>query len=441
MPKESLATVTKRRLFGVLFIVMVVGFVSLSIAIYNKVFTDTVDIKLKANSTGNQLILDSDVKIRGLIVGSVRGISSNGKDATVSISLIPERAKLIPQNVTARILPKTLFGEQYIALAIPQEDLDPKNAKDVKYIKQGDVIEQDRTKGALEAQTVLDHLLPVLTAVRPADLNATLTAVATALQGRGEKLGQTLVDLDQYLKAINPHTKELISDLKKLGQVALEYNGVAPDIFDSLKNLQTTMKTVVEKKQGIDNLFTTGADTSVVLTGFLEQNQSRLITLTQQTAQTYPRLAEFAPEFTCLFGGIAKLVGLANKAIYNNQIHLSATADLTNMGKYVPGQQPRLVRGLGANCFGLPDNPQPIVNGHFQIPDKYRCVNDGAPLTNDPCGRKPSAAGYTALGSAQENSLVNTLIAGDLGTDPDKVPGVATILAAPMLRGQQVDLK
>jgi hypothetical protein len=46
-----------------------------------------------------------------------------------------------------------------------------------------------------------------------------------------------------------------------------------------------------------------------------------------------------------------------------------------------------------------------------------------------------------ALNSAEENALINTLVAGELHTAPNKVPGAATLLAGPLLRGQQVVVK
>ena len=48
--------------------------------------------------------------------------------------------------------------------------------------------------------------------------------MATALQGRGEKLGQTLVHLDSYLKQFNPHTRALVDDLGRLAKVSDLYN-------------------------------------------------------------------------------------------------------------------------------------------------------------------------------------------------------------------------
>ena len=339
----------------------------------------------------------------------------------------------------AQILPKTLFGEQFVSLILPP---DPAQAlQQHGPLTNNTVIQQDRSKGALEAQTVLDHLYPVLTAVQPADLNATLTAVATALQGRGEKLGQTLVNLDDYLTSLNPHTQKLVDDLKKLGKVSLEYNNVAPDIFDALTNLETTVRTTVQKRQALDSLLTVGSSTSAVLSGFLENNRERLISVAGQGAKIFPLLAQYSPEFTCLFAGVNKLFVDASKTVYDHAIHLGATVDTSNQGKYVPGNQPRLVTGYGPNCFGLPNNPQPTVNGKFQIPGKYRCLNDGAALTEDPCAQRPSAAGYSALNSPEEDALVNSLIAGDMHTTPDKVPPVATMLAAPLLRGHQVVMK
>ena len=452
MPAESLATKTKRRLLGVLFIALVASLITLSIAIYNKAFTPTVDVTLQADHTGNQLLLDSDVKERGIIVGSVKSVTAKGDPsdpdktiAVVKLALDPDRVKDIPSNVSAQILPKTLFGEQYVSLTLPTASAG--KVAGVRHIRSGDVIPQDRSQGALEAQDVLGDLLPLLTAVQPAELNSTLTALATALNGRGAELGRTLVNLDKYLKIINPHTQDLVNDLQKLGKVALEYNGVAPDIFATLQNLQTSVRTVVQKQQNLDNLLTTGTSTSNVVAGFLTDNRQRLINVTGQSAKVFSLLNKYSPEFTCLLSGINKLADGVGDAIYDNQIHLEITVDGGyNTTKYVPGDTPSLVTGYGPNCFGLPGTPTPTVDGKFQIPAKYQCLNDGAALT-DPttsgCGAKQTAAKVTnpSIGSAAESAMVNTLVAASLHTTPNKVPGGTTLLAAPLLRGHEVVVK
>src|SRR6476661_5499700 len=278
MAQESFATVVKRRGIGVLYLVVIASLLWLSVAIYQKKFTDVVLVTLKTDHTGNALQADSDVKERGLIVGAVRSVNVASGNACanpdvpcvrVELALDPSKVGEIPRNVSARILPKTIFGEQYVSLQIPS---DPGPA-----IGAGDVIAQDRSKGALEAQKVFGDLLPLLQAVQPAELNATLTAIAEALQGRGEELGRTLVQLDGYLKQMNPHTTQLVDDLTKLGKVADNYNAISPDLFQTLDNLRTSSQTLIEKADALPTLLTTATDTSNVIRSFLADNEQRLI--------------------------------------------------------------------------------------------------------------------------------------------------------------------
>lgn len=448
MARESFAVVAKRRLLGLLLLVVIAGLIALSIAIYNKAFTTTVDVTMRAGHTGNELLVDSDVKERGVIVGSVKSVTSQGDGAILKLALEPGRVNEIPKNVKAQILPKTLFGEQYVALIIPQR---PTQAR----IKGGDVIPQDRSKGALETEKVLGDMLPLLTAVQPAELNATLTALSQALANRGNELGQTLVTFDSYLKKINPHTQQLADDLGKLGRVSLEYNNLAPDIVATLKNLQVSARTVIDRRAGLDSLLTSGTDMSNVLRNFLSANRNRLIEVTGQTTKIYGLLDQYSPEFACLLAGVNNLYKLEGSAIYDHRIHLGVIIDRNNMGRYsVRGRhddRPIYITGQGPSCFGLPNNPQPTDrNGRFQIPEKLKCFRDGrngGALTRageqrncNPQSRSSSESSRM-LNSPEEDAFVNSLVATELGTTPNRVPGAATILAAPLLRGQQVVVK
>jgi virulence factor Mce family protein len=470
MAAESFAAVAKRRLYGLLLIVVIAGLVTLSIAIYNKAFSTFVPVRMKFDHTGNALAKGYDVTERGVIVGSVASVSSTGSGgATVTVNLDPGKIDEIPADVTAQILPKTLFGEQYVSLNIPAH---PSST----HIESGAVIGQDTSPGALETEKVLGDLLPLLNALEPAQLNETLTALAQALHNRGNTLGEMLVNLDSYLKQMTAqipgtaksYTQQLADDLGKLGQVSLEYNGVTPDLFATLQNLQTSVHTIITHQAGLNSLLVSGTDASNVLNGFLADNEQRLIQVTGQTTKIYGLLDEYSPEFTCLLAGLNDLADRANSAIYDDQIHLNVTVDtdLANGGfqtqPYTPGQEPRTVTGYGPHCFGLPDNPQPTVNGKFQIPSEFQLLCDGAPLTyqgesvhypTSP-GAKPPAGGTrckqpnaspasasSAMNSPEENAMVNALVAGQLHTTPNKVPGVATLLVAPLLRGQQVVVK
>jgi len=439
MARESFGTIARRRLLGLGYIVVICGLIALSIAVYNKAFTSVVTVTLRTDHTGNQLLTESDVKVRGIIVGSVRKVKSAGDGAVITLAIDPSRRKLIPDNVSAQILPKTLFGEQYVSLQLPAQPGPP--------IKAGATISQDRSAVALESEKVFGDLLPLLQAVRPAELNATLTAMADALKGRGQELGQTLVQFDNYLKSLNAdvspgvsYTKQLVDDLSNLGKVAVNLNTDAPDLIAMLNNFQVSAKTLIEKQAAFDTILTTASSTSGVIDSFLANNEQRLITIVDTSNRVYGLLNAYTPEYSCMLSALVTLNARAEKGIVHDQIQLSAQVynSPPKLGGYTTSDSVKYITGLGPNCFGMP-NPQVP----FKIPANFRCVNDGAALTADACSQNAAVSGFDqqAIGSPAENALVNTLIASSYGTTPDQVPPIATMLAAPALRGSEVSVK
>ena len=150
----------------------------LAVGQYAGAFRSGVPVTLKVDRVGTQLDPKADVKVRGLVVGSVTSIHTDGDGATVALSLDPKLVDQIPADVTARLLPKTLFGQKFVSLVPPA-------APGPRRIAAGAVIGEDRSRSAQEVERVLDDLLPLLQAVRPQDLATTLGALSQALQGRG----------------------------------------------------------------------------------------------------------------------------------------------------------------------------------------------------------------------------------------------------------------
>jgi hypothetical protein len=118
-----------QRLTGLLFLGVILGLIGLTIALYQKAFTPVVRVVLEADSIGNQLSVGGDVKVRGLIVGEVRGVSSTGDGATLDLALDPDQVDLIPADVEAQLLPKTLFGEKFVSLVVPEGASDRRSVR------------------------------------------------------------------------------------------------------------------------------------------------------------------------------------------------------------------------------------------------------------------------------------------------------------------------
>src|SRR5262245_47582052 len=107
----SLRASLQHKTLGVAFLVLLVLFGWLTYAIFNKSFARYDDVTLRSSKIGLQLPARADVKIRGVRVGEVletRPADNGGVD--IRLGLFPSQVHIIPANVSARIVPKTLFG-------------------------------------------------------------------------------------------------------------------------------------------------------------------------------------------------------------------------------------------------------------------------------------------------------------------------------------------
>ena len=136
--------------------------------------------------------------------------------------------------------------------------------------------------------------------MQPQNLSVTLTAIAQALQGRGTKLGQTLVQLNTYLHRFLPNLPALDNDIRELVQVTRTYNQAAPDIVQALNDFTVVNQTLVQQEANLSALLSTLTQSDQDLSTFLRQNKSNIIGLSADGLATLKILARYAPEFPCV---------------------------------------------------------------------------------------------------------------------------------------------
>jgi virulence factor Mce-like protein len=410
------------RTYGVVFLVVLALLVALSIAVYNKAFVDVVTVTLEANRVGNQLSPPADVKVRGVIVGEVREVRSDGTKAAIELALDPDSVNLIPANVSARLLPKTLFGEKYVALQVPAEP-------SAQRIGEGDVIPQDRSTTAIEIETVLDNLLPLLRTIKPAELNATLNAFATALEGRGERIGENLELVDGYFRELNTHLPALTEDITGLADVSAVYADAAPDLARMLRNFSVSSQTVAEKAETYAAFLAGTTGFAATTREFLDANEDRIIRVNAVGRPTMELLARYSPEYPCLLAGLAQSDEFIGDAFAGSELHITLEVVRSRPG-YHPGEEPRWGEHRGPQCYGLPNPTQPWPGTPFSDgTDRTSGARGGSPLDAIDSGRS---------GTAEEQRVVDALVAPALGVAAAEVPDVATLLFAPMARGTAV---
>jgi virulence factor Mce-like protein len=427
----------------VAFLLTLALLIGLSIATFQKKFTPVVMITLEAERIGNQLQNDSDVKIRGLIVGEVRSITSTGNGARIELALQPDQVANIPVNVLARILPKTLFGERYVDLVIP---VNPST----RTIAEGDIIGQDHTTVAIELERVFDNLLPLLRTVKPEKLAATLGALATALDGRGKQLGDNLVRAEQYLAAINPKMPTIAADISRLADVARTYADATPDFLRMLKALTTTSATVVAKQNALAGFLAGTAGLANTATTFLNGNGDRIIQVGNVQRPTLALAARYAPEYPCFAAGLANWIPRATQMFSNNYFHITLEA-VKPRAPYGPGEEPVWGEHRGPDCRGLPSpnhsqaNPGPgwnLADGTKGSGDQSPSAFPGGASGLPSYFASPAAYGIPSAdsglaGTAGEQQVIAAILAqDDSGGRPS---AITTLLAGPVLRGMTVN--
>ncbi|MFT7836388.1 MCE family protein [Saccharothrix sp. BKS2] len=436
----------KRRFLGVVLLTVIALFLAFTIALYNDAFTKVVRVTLKTDRVGNQLLVDSDVKVRGMVVGRVDAIRTGGEGAEVELALDPDQVHHIPANVSARLLPKTLFGERYVNLVLPERRQAP--------LAEGGVIEQDRSSGAVELERVLDGLMPVLQAVQPEKLATTLTAVSQALENRGRPLGETLVQLDAYLGELNPQLPALKEGISRLADVSEVYADAAPDLVQALDDATVTSRTLVEQRDDLLTVYGSLTTTSTDLAGFLAVNRNNLIQLADVSRPVLELLAEYSPEYPCLLKGLSEFKPIMDQVFGKgtDEPGLHITLEITaNRGKYVPGRDdPEYGDERGPRCYDLVPRPDPFpqyppegpVQDGSTHPPAARVANDGVlpPATGVGGTTSPSSATGvpTLANSPAEQDFLAGLLAPQFGLERDQMPSFTALLLGPLYRGAEV---
>ena len=456
----------KRRLQGVAFLAVVAALLGLVIAVYNKAlpWQATDHVTLEADRVGNQLVVPADVKLDGVLVGRVSGVSTNGNVARLSLQIEKNKLADIPSNVVARILPKTLFGEKFVDLVI-------NGTPSSQHLQNGATISQDRSSTAIELQTVFNDLVPVLRTLNPAQLSVALSNLADAVRGRGDALGNNLSLVNTYFTRFNQDLPNFNHDIAALADASGNYADATPDLLRILHNFSANATTITQKQDTYAQFLAGTQDFANTAADVFGQNSSRLIRLAHVSAPVTGLYAKYSKVLECLPNGLAIYDRTRLEQAFGQGPYLHITlTPVGDRGAYTKADRPlksdltSLV--LPPNCFGLPygNNGLHPINSRYPAnhpSDNYACGGSPGPPPGTCGGGANPAAKPTVLGSKKvaaasilpsvdtngtvgsraEQQFIKSLLGPVLGTNAGQVPaGLADLLVGPMLRGMAVTL-
>ena len=233
-----------RPLMGLLTVMAIVAVVALAVQMFRGALTPTVPVTVISDRAG--LVMDPDAKVKMLDVqvGKVSSIEDlpDGQ-AAIHLAMDPSRLRLVPANVLVDIASTTVFGAKFVKLVPPA-------TSSSQSLQSGQVL--DATHVTVEINTVFEQLSRLISKVEPAKLNATLSALSSALSGRGQQTGQMIAHLDHFFTTIQSSLPQLDHEFDVAPKVLDTYADAAPDLIRVLDNTTHISQTVVDQQDNLD---------------------------------------------------------------------------------------------------------------------------------------------------------------------------------------------
>lgn len=363
-------------LAGLATIAVIAVIIASAVGMFRGSFTHSAPVTVLAARAGLVMNPDAKVKMRGAEVGKVASIESlpDGQ-AALHLAMDPSKLRLIPANVLVDIASSTVFGAKFVEL-VPPADPSPRT------LQVGQTLDGQHV--TVEVNTVFEQLTSVLAKIEPEKLNETLGAVAKALNGRGEKVGRTLSDLNSLLAKLDPSRPTLSHDLAIAPEVIDAYADAAPGLVKTAAASAKISQSIVDEQKNLDTLLISAIGLADIGNQVVGDNRKAFTDVVHLILPTTDLFSQYHEAIACGGGGV---VVLATQAVPKNPgIPLMIGQELGGERYRYPLDLPRVAAKGGPQCTDLPRLP---FEGHppFVVGDvgtsPFRYGNQGAMWNSD----------------------------------------------------------
>jgi phospholipid/cholesterol/gamma-HCH transport system substrate-binding protein len=320
-------------------------------------FTPTTDLTLMADRSGLAMESGSKVTYNGVQIGRVGPVAAvevgDQTKARLTLKVNPRYLGLIPANVDAKVTASTVFGNKYVSFSSPKNPVPQR-------ITSSDVI--DVSWVTTEFNTLFETVVSVAGQVDPIKLNETLTATAEALDGLGDRFGQSLVHGNDILADLNPQMPQIRYDNQRLADLAEVYADAAPALFDGLQNAVTTVRTLNEQQGNLDSALMASIGFGNTGGDIFERGGPYLVRGIEDLIPTSTLLDEYSPMIYC--------------TIHNDFL-----------------AQPKVAASVGGNGYSIRLNNEVMLGAPnpWVYPDNMPRVNaSGGPEGRPGCWQEPT---------------------------------------------------
>jgi phospholipid/cholesterol/gamma-HCH transport system substrate-binding protein len=336
-----------RPLAGLATVIVVAFVVAVAVGLFRGDFTTSVPVTVVSPRAGLVMNPDAAVKMRGVEVGKVDSIDvrPNG-EAVLHLAMHPSQMALIPANVLVDIASTSVFGAKFVELVPPDK---PSS----EHLRANQVLEGKHV--TVEINTVFQQLTSLLSTIDPAKLNETLGAIASAVNGRGHKIGQMLSDLDSFLAKEDPSLPALSHDLEVLPAVSNAYADAAPDLLATADNSIRISKSIVDEERNLDAFLISSIGLADMGNDVVGGNRQALTDVLHLLVPTTDLLNEYHQALWCGISG--SLVNVRSPNLPEPMIKVLVYIGFGAERYRYPTNLPKVAATGGPQCQDLPVVP------------------------------------------------------------------------------------
>jgi phospholipid/cholesterol/gamma-HCH transport system substrate-binding protein len=317
---------------------------------YNALFSDA-----------GGLTVGNDVAISGLKVGSVSGVSLQGKDALVSFAL--SSGVHLGADTTAHIRTGTVLGQRVLTL----ESAGPGR------LRPRDVIPTSRTASPYSLTTALDELTTNTAGTDTVTLNQSLDTLASTLDQIGPQLGPTFDGLTRTSRALNERNKTLEELFRNTRDVTGVLAERSQQVNTLILNANDLLDVLVNRRKQIVELL---ANTSAVarhLSGVVADNEQKLAPTLEKLNSVTAMLEKNRDNISKALPGLAKFSLSAGESVSGGAYYNAYIANLNPAQILQPFFDYAFGFRRGQNAGQPPDNAGPRA----EIPWPYNGIPGG----------------------------------------------------------------
>jgi phospholipid/cholesterol/gamma-HCH transport system substrate-binding protein len=260
--------------FG-LIAVLSVGYAGAKYAGLDRLFGPRGYVVIAQLADSGGIFVNAEVTYRGVAVGRVVGMRLDDQGVAVELDL-DSGAPKIPADTRAVVADRSAVGEQYVDLR-PNHERGP-------YLRDGSVIQRDKTALPVSPDTVLTDLDKFVSSVDPASLQTVVNETYDAFAGTGPDLRQLLDSAGSFTAAAAenlPQTTQLLSDgrtvlatqqrqAQNITSLATGLRRIAEQLKTSDPDLRKVLDETPQLAADIDNILSvSGTDLGVLIANLL----------------------------------------------------------------------------------------------------------------------------------------------------------------------------